>query len=93
LDQFLNRVNAQVARVGEPLHRFGIEVEADYLVAAQPEPLCHVSAHLAKTNKSELHVTSIFKLLAFSLSSRSQIAREPFGEDLKLRHQHEPAKS
>ena len=48
--------DAHIAGSSQPRHRFGAEVEAHHLVAAQPQPLRHVAAHLAQTNQSKLHV-------------------------------------
>ena len=47
--------HAHIARRRQLLHRFRAEVEAHHLVAAQPQPLGHVAAHLAQTNQSQLH--------------------------------------
>jgi hypothetical protein len=43
-------------------HRVRVKVEADHLVPAQAQPLRHVTAHLAQTNQSQLHLTSIANL-------------------------------
>ena len=43
---------AHVARCGEFGDSVCAEVEAHYLMAAQPKPLRHVAAHLAETNQS-----------------------------------------
>ena len=58
LGQVFERADADVAGFGEAGDRFGVEVEADHLVAAKPQPLRHVSAHLAQADQSQLHRSS-----------------------------------
>jgi hypothetical protein len=56
LHQFLEAGGSDIATGGEFGDSFRIEVEADYLMTAESNPLCHKAAHFAEADESELHV-------------------------------------
>jgi hypothetical protein len=44
--------------LGQLRHGSGIEIETNHLMAAQPQPLRHIRAHLTQADDSKLHHSS-----------------------------------
>src|ERR1700751_3491861 len=73
----LQRTHADIARGCQLLYRFRAKVKSDDLMAAKPQSLGHVAAHLPKTNQSQLHVTLPSNLITKLPALASRGAKHP----------------